>query len=67
MRFMVDLATTISFVTAPVLAFINFKVITHNHVPENARPKMWLRIYSWLGLVFLTLFSIIFIIWEFIV
>lgn len=66
MRFMVDLATTISFVTAPVLAFINYRVITHKHVPHVARPKMWLKAFAWVGIVFLTLFSIIFIIWRFI-
>lgn len=66
MRFMVDLATTISFVTAPVLAFINFKVITHKHIPEFARPKRWLRIYAWLGMIFLSAFSIVFILWEFV-
>lgn len=66
MGFMVDLATTISFITAPVLAFINFRVITHKHVPEFARPKFWLRAFAWAGIVFLTAFSIIFIIWRFI-
>lgn len=66
MRFMVDLATTISFVTAPVLAVINFKVITHKHIPAFARPKRWLRIYAWLGIIFLSAFSVVFIIWQFI-
>ncbi len=66
MGFMVDLATSISFVTAPVLAFINFKVITDKHVPEFARPKAWLKIFAYVGIVFLALFSVVFIIWRFI-
>ncbi|MBE0637033.1 MAG: divalent metal cation transporter [Bacteroidales bacterium] len=66
MRFMVDLATTISFVTAPVLAVINFKVITHKHIPDFARPKPWLRVYAWLGIIFLSVFSVVFIVWQFI-
>ena len=41
MRFMVDLATTLSFVTAPILAFMNYKVVTDKHMPENGRPKKW--------------------------
>lgn len=65
MRFMVDMATTISFVTAPVLAILNFRVITHAHVPAEARPKKWLRIYAWFGIVFLSSFSIFYLIWEF--
>lgn len=64
MGFMVDLATTISFVTAPILAILNFRVITHQHVPKEARPKKWLRIYAWLGIVFLSAFSLFYIIWK---
>jgi len=65
MGFMVDLATTISFVTAPVLAMLNFRVISQKHLPQEARPKKWLRIYAWIGIFFLTLFSIFYIVWEF--
>ena len=64
MKFMVDLATTISFVTAPILAILNYLVVTNKHVPEEARPKPWLRIYAWVGIVFLTGFSIFFIFWR---
>lgn len=65
MGFMVDLATTISFVTAPILAILNFRVITDKHVPAEAKPKLWLKIYAWLGIVFLTAFSLFYIFWEF--
>jgi Mn2+/Fe2+ NRAMP family transporter len=66
MGFMVDLATTISFITAPVLAFINYRVITDKHVPEFARPKPWLKLFAYVGIVFLSAFSLVFIIWRFI-
>lgn len=65
MRFMVDLATTLSFVTAPILAFMNYKVITHKHMPESMRPKRWLRIYAWVGIFFLSSFTLFFIFWRF--
>lgn len=65
MGFMVDLATTISFVTAPVLAILNFRAISHAHFPEQFRPKKWLKVYAWLGIVFLSLFSLFYIVWEF--
>ncbi len=58
---MVDLATTLAFLTTPVLSFINYKVITDKHVPENSRPKTWLKILSWCGLIFWTGFALIFI------
>ncbi|MDP8207612.1 MAG: Nramp family divalent metal transporter [Candidatus Electryonea clarkiae] len=65
MRTMVDIATTLSFLTAPVLGYINFKVITSDQVPLEAQPPTWLRVLSWVGLIFLTGFSILFIIWRF--
>jgi Mn2+/Fe2+ NRAMP family transporter len=64
MRFMVDLATTLSFITAPVLAIMNYKVITHKHMPAEAKPHLWLRIYAQIGIVILTAFTILFIIWK---
>lgn len=65
MRWMVDLATTISFVTAPLLAILNYYTITHRHVPEVFRPGLGLKIWAWTGILFLSLFSIIFIFWRF--
>jgi len=63
MKFIVDMATTISFVVAPVLAFLNYKVVTSKDF-EN-KPEKWLLIYAWIGMVFLTLFSVFYIIWRF--
>ena len=67
MRFFVDLATTLSFVTAPILAFMNYKVVTDKHMPTEAKPKLWLRIYAWIGIFFLSMFTIIFIVWRFLI
>ncbi|EJF07519.1 hypothetical protein ThvES_00003570 [Thiovulum sp. ES] len=65
MGFLVDIATTISFVTAPILAFINYKVITHKSVPQEFQPPFWLLIHAKIGLVLLTIFSLAFIYWRF--
>ncbi len=65
MRFMVDLATTLSFVTAPILAFMNYKVVTDKHMPESGRPGPVLKWLSWIGITFLTIFTLIFIVWRF--
>ncbi len=64
MRLMVDIATTLSFVTAPVLAFMNYRVITSRHVPEGARPGGWLRAWSWTGIIFLSLFTVFYTGWR---
>lgn len=65
MRFMVDLATTISFVSAPVLAILNYKAVTHSHFPEHAKPKKLMIIYAWTGMLFLSFFSLFYLIWRF--
>ncbi len=64
MGFMVDLATTISFVTAPVLAILNYRVITHKHVPQEAQPGKWLKIYASVSAVLLTAFSVFYLVWK---
>ena len=58
---LIDLATTISFLIAPFVAVINFRLVTASNFPEAARPKFWLRILSWLGILFLVGFSIYFL------
>jgi len=45
-------AAIISFVTSPVLAIINFWVMSGDNVPEEQRPGPILKILSWLGILF---------------
>ncbi len=65
MCFLVDPATTLSFLTAPVLGFMNYKAVTAANVPKKAQPKIWLKILSWTGLVVLSGFSVYYIIFKF--
>ena len=65
MKQMVDFATTLSFVLAPALAFLNYKVITHSHMPESHKPKKIYRVYALLSLIIMTGFSAYFIYWKF--
>jgi len=62
---MVDLATTLSFLTAPILGYINYRVVTSPDMPEYAKPKRGMRILSWLGLIFLAGFALLFLYWRF--
>jgi Mn2+/Fe2+ NRAMP family transporter len=48
---MVDFATTVSFLTAPVLGYLNLRVVTSAHVRPEDRPGRGLLILSWVGLV----------------
>jgi Mn2+/Fe2+ NRAMP family transporter len=61
---MVDIATTLSFLSAPILAWITYRAVTDDHMPEAARPGIALRILSWAGILFLLSFSLIWIGWR---
>lgn len=61
---LVDFATTVSFLAAPVLAWMNLKLITGPHTPVEYRPGRWLRGLSWIGIVFLVAFSLIWLVWR---
>ena len=63
---MVDIATTLSFLTAPLLGYLNYRVVTGPSMPEHARPRPWLRTLSWLGILFGVVFGVIFLVWRFI-
>jgi Mn2+/Fe2+ NRAMP family transporter len=50
---MIDFATTVSFVTAPILGWLNLRAVTGRHVPRVARPGRGLVLLSWFGLLLL--------------
>ncbi|WP_422355877.1 NRAMP family divalent metal transporter [Roseivirga pacifica] len=59
---LVDLATTFSFVVAPLIAWINYKVIMSKQIASEFRPKPWLKTLAISGLIFLTAFAITYLI-----
>jgi Mn2+/Fe2+ NRAMP family transporter len=58
MSTLIYIATALSFITAPFYAISNYILITSKHTPKEWQPKLGLRILSWLGMIFLTGFSI---------
>ncbi|SHG58747.1 Nramp family divalent metal transporter [Winogradskyella jejuensis] len=58
---LVEVATILSFLTAPFYAIVNYKLINSKHVPEQWRPKKFMRLLSWLGIIFLIGFGIWFV------
>lgn len=64
MTTMVDVATTLSFITAPVLSWFNLRAVSGAWVPEAARPRGWLLVLAWIGLVFGALFAALFLAWR---
>ena len=55
---LVQLATILSFITAPFYGLINFLLVSGRHMPENYRPNGLMKVWSITGLVFLTGFTI---------
>ncbi|WP_038053873.1 NRAMP family divalent metal transporter [Thioalkalivibrio sp. ALJ1] len=61
---LVDFATLLSFLSAPVLAWITFKVVMSPDMPEQHRPGRGMRALSWAGIVFGLVFSVLYILWR---
>ncbi|MEZ4369192.1 MAG: Nramp family divalent metal transporter [Polyangiaceae bacterium] len=58
LKTMVDVATTLSCLTAPLLAVLNHRAVNGAEVPEEGRPKPWLQGLSLLSIAFLFAFAI---------
>lgn len=62
-RLLIDLATTLSFLTAPLLAYINYRLIFHSDVSSDFHPPAWLRYLAVSGLLFLSGFALFYVYW----
>jgi len=59
---LVDLATIMSFLIAPVIAIINYRVITSKQISEEFKPGKKLILLAKSGIVFLSVFAIIYLV-----
>ena len=50
---MIDFATTLTFLTSPVLGYLNLRAVGSDEMPPEHRPGRALRVLSWVGLVLL--------------
>ena len=55
---LVEIATVLSFVTAPFYAILNYKLVVSKNMPKPHRPSKSMRILSITGILFLTLFAL---------
>ncbi len=58
-------AAAVAFVTSPILAAINFRVMFDDVVPKEARPGWLLILLSWAGLAFFSMMSLAYIYVQF--
>lgn len=61
----VDLASTIVFLFAPLVAWLNHRVMTDQVIPDTAKPGRGLRLLSVLGIAWLTAFSVYYLLLRF--
>ncbi len=54
---LVGLATTLSFLTAPVFAVLNHRAVQSRAMPLECRPRRWMIRYSLAGIAFQALFA----------
>ncbi len=54
---LVDLATALSFVTAPILAWLNHRAVFAKGLPENLRPSDGMRAFSRISIALLAAFA----------
>lgn len=58
MGLLIEIATVLSFLTAPFYAIISYILVTGKHTPKEARLSKSLRLFSLLGILILVGFSI---------
>jgi hypothetical protein len=57
LKLVVDVAATIMFLFAPVIAWLNHRVMTDPEIAENARPGRGLILLSVTGIIWMGAFS----------
>ena len=62
---LVDFATVLSFVIAPIIAVFNFKLVTGKFLHKESQPSTILKILSFAGIIFLSGFAIFFLVMKF--
>ena len=62
---LVDFATVLSFLIAPVIAIFNFRLVTGKYLAKESQPSMLLKILSFAGIIFLSGFAIVFVLTRF--
>ena len=63
---LVEIATVLSFITAPFYALLNYTLVTSKNMPDEHKPSKSLRVLSIAGILFLSLFAFGYILSRFI-
>ena len=58
---LLSFAATVAFLSSPIIAWINLKVMTGSNVSPKHQPATWIKIISYIGIAFFTIISFLFI------
>lgn len=58
---LIDFATIIAFLAAPVFAYLNLRLVCSDALPPEDRPPVWLRVLSVTGLIYLIGFGLVYL------
>jgi Mn2+/Fe2+ NRAMP family transporter len=61
---LIDLATTLSFLTAPIIGYLNLRAVTSPLVRRGLQPPLWWRLLAWTGLLFLVGLGVVYLRWR---
>jgi len=61
LRELVDFATIVSFLIAPIIAIFNFRLVTGRYLERSMQPPFWLKSLGVAGIVFLSVFAIYYV------
>lgn len=62
---LVDFATVLSFIIAPIIAIFNYRLVTGKFLDKDSQPSIYLKMLSLAGIVFLIGFAGVFVITRF--
>lgn len=62
---LVDFATTVSFLIAPIIAVFNLRLVTGRYLAKEMQPPSWLKVLSYAGIIFLSGFALFYIYTKF--
>ena len=58
---LINFATITSFIVGPIAAYLNYRIIFSKDVPESHRPGKLLKYLAVAGIIFLTVFALVYI------
>ena len=64
---LLSFAAIVAFLTSPILAWMNLKVMTGETVPKAHQPAIWIQCTSYLGIAFFTILSLAYLYHKFLI